>query len=69
MEVIGYKCFNEDLTNSYGKKFAIGQIYITTGALKFGNNGNGFHLCKNIEDILNNQMSIMGIMICIVYKI
>jgi len=50
MEVVGYKCFNEDLTNNYGKKFAIGQIYIATGALKFGNNGNGFHMCKNIED-------------------
>jgi len=50
MSVIGYKCFNEDLTNRYGKKFSIGKIYIAKGTIKFGNNGNGFHLCKNIED-------------------
>lgn len=50
MQIIGYKCFNEDLTNRYGTKFEVGKIYIAQGAIKFGNNGNGFHLCKNIED-------------------
>ena len=50
MEVIGYKAFNKDLTNRYGKKFEVGKIYIAPGAIKFGNEGNGFHLCKNIED-------------------
>ena len=35
--------------NNYGKKFSVGKIYITSGTIKFGNNGNGFHLCKNIE--------------------
>ena len=50
MEVVGYKAFNKDLTNRYGKKFETGKIYITPGIIKFGNYGNGFHLCKNIED-------------------
>ena len=50
MEIFGYKCFNKDLTNNYGKKFSVGKIYITSGAIKFGNNGNGFHICKNMED-------------------
>ena len=27
-EVVGYKAFNKDLTNRYGKKFEIGKIYI-----------------------------------------
>lgn len=52
MEVVGYKCFNADLTNRYGKKFIVGKIYFTPGVIKFGNNGNGFHLCKNMEDTL-----------------
>ena len=50
MEIIGYKCFNKDLLNRYGKKFRLGKIYITEGSIKFGNSGNGFHLCKNMED-------------------
>ena len=50
MEVYGYKCFNKELINRYGIKFEIGKIYIASGLLKFGNNGNGFHMCKNIED-------------------
>ena len=48
MKVKGYKCFNKDLTNRYGTKFCVGQIYIASGIVKFGNNG--FHMCKNIED-------------------
>lgn len=51
MEIRGYKCFNEDLTNRHGIKFSIGQIYIAPGIIKFGNRGNGFHMCKNMEDI------------------
>lgn len=50
MKVIGYKCFNKNLINRYGKKFSVGQIYIAYGSLKPGVNGNGFHMCKNIED-------------------
>lgn len=50
MEVMGYKAFNRDLTNRYGKKFEVGKIYVAPGIIKFGTDGNGFHLCKNIED-------------------
>ena len=38
------------MTNRYGKKFEVGKIYTATGTIKFGNNGNGFHMCKNMED-------------------
>ena len=50
MEIIGYKCFNKDLTNRYGTRFEIGKVYKTNGKISFGNDGNGFHFCKNIED-------------------
>jgi len=50
MEILGYKCFNKDLMNSYGKKFSVGKIYVALGTIKFGICGNGFHICKNIED-------------------
>lgn len=50
MEIIGYKCFKDGLINRYGKKFSIGKIYVAPGTIKFGTLGNGFHMCKNIED-------------------
>ena len=50
--IYGYKCFNSDMTNRYGKKFELGKVYSTDGKVKFGNSGNGFHFCKNIEDTL-----------------
>ena len=50
MEIRGYKCFNSDFTNRYGIKFSIGKIFVAPGKIKFGNNGNGFHICKNMED-------------------
>ena len=50
--MLGYKCFNENLINRYGTKFEIGKIYHANGNIKFGNKGNGFHLCKNLEDTL-----------------
>lgn len=52
MEVIGYKCFNKDMTNSYGIKFGIGKKYSVDGPIKFGNQGNGFHMCERMEDTL-----------------
>lgn len=62
MEVMGYKAFNKDLTNRYGKKFEVGKIYVAPGIIKFGTYGNGFHLCKNIEDTFryfdSNDMTI-----------
>ena len=52
MEVLGYKCFHEDLINHYGQKFQVGKIYIAPGTVQYGLNGNGFHMCKNMEDTL-----------------
>ena len=48
--MFGYKSFNADMTNRYGVKFEVGKTYKTDGPIKFGNNGNGFHMCKNMED-------------------
>lgn len=50
--VEGYKCFNSDLTNRYGEKFEVGKVYSKEGTIKFGNDGNGFHICANLEDTL-----------------
>lgn len=50
MEIYGYKCFNKDMTNRYGKPIEIGKTYSTTNEVKFGNDGNGYHFCKNMED-------------------
>lgn len=52
MDIIGYKCFHEDLTNRYGVPFQVGKIYFASGIIKFGNHGNGFHMCRNMEDTL-----------------
>lgn len=60
----GYKCFYKDLKNLYNIKFEIGKTYSTTGNIKYGIYGNGFHMCKNIEDtfkffdIKNNKIEI-----------
>lgn len=62
MEVVGYKCFDQGLKNRYGKEFSIGKIYLTPGTIKFKENG--FHMCKNMEDIfryfdaLNNDVDV-----------
>ena len=38
------------MTNRYGMKFEVGKVYTSKGPIKFGNKGNGFHMCKNMED-------------------
>ena len=48
MEKIGYKCFNKDMTNRYGVAFLVGGIYSSDNVPKFGNEGHGFHFCKNL---------------------
>ena len=48
--IIGYKGFNKDFTNRYGDKFELHKIYHANGEIKWGNHGNGFHLCTNLED-------------------
>ena len=50
-EVKGYKAFNKDATNRYGKPFTEGETYRVTGDIKFGNDGNGFHMCKALSDV------------------
>ena len=50
--MIGYKAFDYDLVNRYGMKFDLNVEYSLSGELKFGNNGNGFHFCTNLEDTL-----------------
>ena len=49
-EIHGYKAFNGDMTNRYGMQFEEGKTYSVPGSASFGLKGNGFHLCKNIED-------------------
>ena len=58
--VFGYKCFNKDLTNRYGFKFDVGKTYGVSGEIKFGINGNGFHMCKNIEDTFRYYDAMEG---------
>ena len=52
LAVLGYKCFNKDLTNRYGYKFKVGSSYKIDGIIKFGTDGNGFHMCERLEDTL-----------------
>lgn len=48
----GYKCFDKELINRYGIKFEVGKLYHCNDEIKFGNNGNGFHVCERLEDTL-----------------
>lgn len=50
--VRGYKALNCDFTNRYGLKMKTGVTYRVSGPVVFGNNGNGYHFCKNLEDTL-----------------
>lgn len=50
-EVKGYKAFNKDATNRYGKPFTEGETYYCVGELQFGNNGNGWHMCTTLADV------------------
>ena len=48
----GYKCFDKELINRYGTIFEVGKLYHSDNEIKFGNDGNGFHVCKRLEDTL-----------------
>ena len=52
MSIQGYKAFHANLVNRYGIKFYEGMTYFIEGVLRFGNDGNGFHFCKRLEDTL-----------------
>ena len=47
----GYKCFNGDKTNRYGVPFEEGKDYHVDGEIKYGNKGNGFHMCVHLSDV------------------
>ena len=47
----GYKCFNGDKTNRYGRPFEAGKDYHIDGEITFGNKGNGFHMCVHLSDV------------------
>ena len=49
--VRGYKAFNINGTNRYGMPFVVGETYSIDGDISFGVNGNGFHMCTNLEDV------------------
>ncbi len=50
-EVKGFKAFNNDSTNRFGKSFTEGSTHRVTGDIKFGNDGNGFHMCTHLSDV------------------
>ncbi|MBQ6687095.1 MAG: hypothetical protein IJN03_01045 [Bacilli bacterium] len=50
--IVGYKCFKKGMVNHYGEHFEIGKTYSVLGPIKFGTNGNGYHMCTNMEDTL-----------------
>ncbi len=52
MEIKGYKAFNKDMTNMYGKKFEVGKTYSVDGEIKYGTTGNGYHFASRLEDTL-----------------
>ncbi len=74
MIVKGYKAFNNDQTNRYGKKFLAGQVYHYNNNLKFGNNGHGFHMCTFLCDVFryfdNNPIvaKVIGFGNCVNYN-
>lgn len=48
----GYKCFYKGLINLYNRKYEPHKLYISSNNIKYGIDGNGFHMCENIEDTL-----------------
>lgn len=65
MYVRGFKAFNSDMTNRYGKSFSVGCVYLSENIVKFKKYG--YHMCKNFEDTLryfdamNGQISICSV--------
>ena len=51
--MIGYKAFNSDGTNRYGKEFKVGRKYHIDGEIvaRFGSEGNGYYYCTHIADV------------------
>ena len=51
MEIMGYKAFNKNRTNRYGKSFEEGKSYHIEGPISFGDKGHGFHMCVHLSDV------------------
>lgn len=62
----GYKAFNSDMTNRYGMAFEEGKDYHMDGEVKFGNEGNGFHFCQELEDTFRYFDADKGVKIAVV---
>jgi len=50
MGIVGYKSLDKDFKTSNGVQLEVGKLYIAEGRIKAGPSGNGYHMCKNIED-------------------
>ena len=62
-----YKCFDKGLINRYGVKFELNKLYHTDGEIKFGNDGNGFHMCTYLEDTFRYFDAMNGeVEVCLV---
>ena len=48
----GYKCFKKGLIDNFDNQYKIGKIYHASGEIRFGDKGNGFHMCSYLEDTL-----------------
>lgn len=48
--IVGYKCFNNDLTNNYNQKVEFNRIYSCSEPIKYKHCG--FHFCMRLEDTL-----------------
>ena len=66
--VLGFKCFDKGLLNNYGMEFYVGETYKADGDIRFGLFGNGYHMCKNLEDTLryfdglNHEIEICSVL-------
>lgn len=61
MAIKGYKAFNLDRTNRYGMLFNECETYKANNEIKYGVNGNGFHICANLCDVFRYFSSEEGI--------
>ena len=52
MMIMGYKAFDSKTNNRYGMHFEESKVYKVDGDIKFGNHGNGYHMCSRLEDTL-----------------
>ena len=66
MHIKGYKAFNKDKTNRYGITFEEGKTYQIEGEIRFGNQGNGYHICTHLCDVFRYVNCKEGIEVALV---